>query len=65
MSTAGSYNQVQQDFLWTPEADTAFNNLKEQISSYITLSPVEDNSPSFQLVTDASYVAIGAASKGW
>ena len=55
------YNKKPKDFLWTPEADTAFTNLKEQLSGCITLSPVEDNSPSFQLVTDASSVAIGAA----
>ena len=42
------YNKKPKDFLWTPEADTAFTNLKEQLSGCVTLSPVEDNSsPSF------------------
>ena len=55
------HNKKPKDFPWTPEADTAFTNLKEQLSGCITLSPVEDNNPSFQLVTVASSVAIGAA----
>ena len=55
------YNKKLKYFLWTLEADTAFTNLKERLSGCITLRPVEDNSASFQLVTDASSVAIGAA----
>jgi len=46
---------------WTDEAIASFCNVKDAIKSAVTLSPPTQNSPSYQLVTDASKEFVGAA----
>ena len=47
-------------FKWTADAEAAFTAAKEALANCVTLNPVS-TSPKFQLVTDASSVAVGAA----
>jgi len=55
------YDKKPKDFKWSKEADDAFNDIKKRLAECVTLSPIKAGSNSFQLVTDASSSAIGAA----
>jgi hypothetical protein len=47
-------------FKWTDEHDTSFRSLKEKCAERLTLTPIQSGVP-FELYTDASSVACGAA----
>ena len=56
-----SIHEGSQDFQCIKEAETTFDEIKEKFISCVALNSIDCDSSIFQLVTDASLVAIGAA----
>jgi len=55
------YMKTPKEFKWSEDAEEAFNNTKKALTEAASLHPIDDSSPIFQLVTDASLFAVGAA----